>query len=138
MFGGKKDKKADTQSSGAYSNRNIIDRGTKILGDITSEGDFRIDGVLEGILKTKGRIIIGKDGKVKGKLECGNADIEGTFSGELIIDNILTAKSTANITGDVTFGQISTEPGATFNVNNMKTKEHSKSETKNTKETKTK
>ncbi len=136
MFGGKKDKKEETNTS-SYSNRNIIDRGTKIVGDINSEGDFRIDGTLEGTLITKGRIIIGKEGSVKGKMECGNADIEGTFSGDLVVNNTLTAKSTANITGNVTFSQISTEPGATFNVDNMKTKASTpNNDTKNSKDSK--
>ncbi len=126
MFGSKKEKSVQTtatSSSSSYSNRNIIDKGTKIVGDITSEGDFRIDGVLEGTLQTKGRVIIGKEGEIKGKIECNNADVEGTFSGDFIVSNTLTAKSTANITGDVVVGQISTEPGATFNANcNMKSK----------------
>ena len=42
--------------------RNILAKNTKIVGDLTSDGDFRIDGVLEGTLDTKGRVIIGLDG----------------------------------------------------------------------------
>lgn len=42
-------------------------KNTTINGDIISEGDFRIDGTLEGNIKTKGRVIIGIDGSVKGK-----------------------------------------------------------------------
>ena len=62
--------------------RNVLAKNTKIVGDIKSDGDFRIDGTLEGTLVTKGRVIIGADGFVKGKVECTNADIEGKYSGE--------------------------------------------------------
>lgn len=103
------------------SNRNVIGKGTKITGDFVSEGDFRIDGVLEGTLQTKGRVIIGKDGFINGTVECKNADVEGKFSGDFNVIDTLTAKSTAHITGNVTVGQISTEPGAAFNATcNMK------------------
>ncbi len=129
-------KKAQTTEKKIVS-RNMIGQGTKIIGDVISEGDLRIDGELEGTLKTNGRVIIGKEGYINGKIECNNADVEGKFSGELTVNNVLTAKSTANITGNVIVGQISTEPGASFNATcNMKgaIKELSKKNDKKLKE----
>ncbi|MBL4904991.1 MAG: polymer-forming cytoskeletal protein [Flavobacteriaceae bacterium] len=96
--------------------RNILAKNTTIIGDLSSEGDFRIDGILEGTLTTKGRVIIGADGFIKGKVECNNADIEGKFSGELKVHQMLTIKATANIFGDVVLGKLSVEPGASFNA----------------------
>lgn len=120
MFSSKKNKKNGVVERKA-TGRNVIGQGTKIIGDVISEGDFRIDGELEGTLKTNGRVIIGQDGFVKGKIDCADADVEGKFSGEFMVNNILTAKSTANITGEVIVGQLSTEPGASLNATcNMK------------------
>jgi len=96
--------------------RNILAKNTKIIGDLSSEGDFRIDGILEGTLTTNGRVIIGLDGSVKGNVQCDNAEIEGRFSGELKVSKMLTVKSTAIISGDVILGKLSVEPGATFNA----------------------
>jgi cytoskeletal protein CcmA (bactofilin family) len=96
--------------------RNVVAKNTTIVGDIKSDGDFRIDGSLEGTLITNGRVIIGEEGIIKGKVEASDADIEGTFSGELLVSNILTIKATANISGDVVIGKLSVEPGATFNA----------------------
>ena len=96
--------------------RNVVAKNTSIIGDITSEGDFRIDGTLEGTLKTDGRVIIGVEGTVQGKVEASHADIEGKFSGELLVHETLTIKGTANISGDVVIGKLSVEPGATFNA----------------------
>jgi len=95
--------------------RNVIAKNTTIIGDIKSDGDFRIDGTLEGSLKTDGRVIIGSDGFIKGKVEATNADIEGKFSGELLVSNTLTIKATADISGEVIIGKLSIEPGASFN-----------------------
>ncbi len=41
---------------------NRIEKNTKIKGDIVSEADFRIDGKLDGNVKTSGKVVIGKDG----------------------------------------------------------------------------
>lgn len=96
--------------------RNVIAKNTTIKGEIISDGDYRIDGVLEGDLKTKGRVIIGSGGVVNGTVEASNTDIEGTFSGKLTVEKILTVKAIAKISGEVVVGKLSIEPGAAFNA----------------------
>ncbi len=109
-FSDKKDKQPQVLE------RNIIGTNTTIVGDIISEGDFRIDGKVDGTIKTKGRVVIGKSGTAIGRVECTNADIEGKFSGELFVENLLTLKATATISGDVVISKLSVEPGAEFNA----------------------
>lgn len=96
--------------------RNVLAKNTKIVGDISAEGDFRIDGTLEGTLKTNGRVIIGVDGFIKGNVQAENADIEGKIDGQLTVEKTLTVKTSASISGDVVIGKLSVEPGATFNA----------------------
>lgn len=110
MFNEKKEKNPQV------AERNVIGKNTSINGDIISEGDFRIDGSVEGTIKTNGRVIVGKSGEIKGKVDCANADFEGVFSGELTVHNLLTLKSTSKISGDVIIGKLSVEPGANFNA----------------------
>ena len=95
---------------------NRIEKNTKIKGDITSEADFRIDGKLEGNVTTSGKVVIGKDGYINGKVECVNADIEGKFNGELQVKDLLSLKSSAVIEGTVSVSKLAVEPGATFNA----------------------
>lgn len=99
---------------GAQPNR--ISKHTKIKGDIVSEADFRIDGKLDGNVKTTGKVVIGKDGYIHGKVECVNADIEGSFNGELLVSDLLSLKSSAVIEGTVSVNKLAVEPGATFNA----------------------
>ncbi len=37
---------------------NVVAKNTAIIGDIISEGDFRIDGTLEGNIKTKAVLLL--------------------------------------------------------------------------------
>lgn len=108
-----KDKNED-QIPGKSQNR--ISHGTTIEGDLTSEGGFRIDGTILGTVKTAAKVVIGKDGIITGHLECKNADIEGTFSGKLLVHGLLTLKATAIIDGDVIANKLAVEPGAHFNA----------------------
>jgi|TARA_B110000305_G_C19457465_1_gene651905 cytoskeletal protein CcmA (bactofilin family) len=96
--------------------RNTIAKNTSITGDIKSEGDFRIDGSVEGTINTNGRVVIGVEGSIKGTVECENADIEGIFSGKLMVSELLSLKKTAKISGEVTINQLLVEPGALFNA----------------------
>ncbi len=111
MFSDKKNKKLTSKME-----RNLIGEGTNFVGDIVSKGDFRIDGTIEGTIKTEGRVIIGKNGVVKGNVYCSNADVEGIFSGELDVKSILILKSTARVSGKVVVGKLMVEPGAIFNT----------------------
>ena len=96
--------------------QNLIPNGTKIIGTFSSESDIRIDGIIEGDIKTPGKVVVGKTGEIHGSLESSNAYFEGRLIGKLKITGTLTLKASANIEGEVIAEKISVEPGATFNV----------------------
>jgi cytoskeletal protein CcmA (bactofilin family) len=95
---------------------NRIVEGTTITGDIVSPADFRLDGHLIGNFQSKGKIVIGPAGSVKGDIICKNADIEGTFEGKIQVQEILNVKSKSHIIGEVICGKLSVEPGAEFSA----------------------
>ncbi|WP_034042304.1 polymer-forming cytoskeletal protein [Wocania ichthyoenteri] len=110
------DNKKDKNMVEGTSSQNIISQGTKIVGDFNSEGDFRVDGIIEGNIKTTGKVVVGKAGFIKGTLQGTDAYFEGKFSGKLSLSGTLTLKTAAHIEGEVIVGKLAVEPGATFNV----------------------
>ena len=94
--------------------RNRIGPETTIKGDIISDGNFRIDGTLEGSIKTKGKVVVGEKGLIQGEVLCQNADVEGTIKGKLQVTQLLALKATAKIHGDILVDKLSIEPGANF------------------------
>ena len=116
MFSKNKEvKKEQTQATGG-GQRNVLAAGTLITGDIKSDGDFRVDGSIDGTIEIKGRIVVGQTGKINGTVICTNAEIEGTLSGTIQVNDLLSLKATAQIKGDVTVGKLAIEPGATFDA----------------------
>ena len=93
---------------------NLIGKGTKITGDIISDGDIRIDGELTGNLQSSGRTVIGVTGKVSGEVKCKNADISGYMKGKMTVEQLLSLKSSSKVYGEVQTEKISIEPGALF------------------------
>ena len=90
----------------------VIESSTKIVGDIVSKADFRIDGVVEGNITTTGKVVVGRSGKISGKLNCSNADVSGSISGHIQISETLSLMSESYIQGDITTAKLSVEEGA--------------------------
>lgn len=94
---------------------NIIGAGTKVVGDIDTNGDLRIDGVIEGNITAKGKVVLGSAGSIKGTIKCANAEISGNFDGKIEASELLSLKSTSVFKGDMKVSKLSIEPGAIFN-----------------------
>jgi cytoskeletal protein CcmA (bactofilin family) len=113
MFSGTK---REAMATDTGTQQNTIAKGSTITGDIVSDGDFRIEGTIQGNVKTPGKVVLGRTGVIKGTLTSANADIEGKFSGKLILTDTLSLKATAYVEGEVEVAKLAVEPGATFNA----------------------
>ncbi|MFZ1749972.1 MAG: polymer-forming cytoskeletal protein [Saprospiraceae bacterium] len=117
MFGNKNEKQSTSNGSAPSANvSNSIVEGTLINGNINAQNDIRIDGILKGKLECKGRVIIGPQGKIEGDINCLNAIIEGAFTGNLAVKDLLSIKETAVINGDIVTDKLLVQTGAIFNV----------------------
>ncbi len=93
-----------------------VEETTTIKGDIKTESDIRIDGILEGNVETTKKLIIGKGAKVNGKIVCQSADVEGRLVGDIKVFENLNLKTTGEIEGEVLVGKLIVEAGAIFNA----------------------
>jgi len=93
---------------------NTITNGTEIIGDINSQGDLRLDGFLKGNLNIKGRVVIGKTGKVLGTINCKNAEINGSVEGKILVSELLSLTESANVRGDIIINKLNIQPGCKF------------------------
>jgi cytoskeletal protein CcmA (bactofilin family) len=94
---------------------NALTNGSKIVGKILADSDFRIDGEVEGDIICKGKVVIGQKGLLKGSISCVSAEVIGTVDGDIVVSEILSLRATAFITGDVKTKVLMVEPNAIFN-----------------------
>jgi cytoskeletal protein CcmA (bactofilin family) len=112
MFNSKSKSSFDETTTNAST---MIGAGTTITGDLQSNGDIRIDGILKGNLKGKSKIIIGTDGVVEGNIEGLHADIMGHVTGTIKVQELLYLHGSTEVNGDIYAGKLQIEPTAVFN-----------------------
>lgn len=93
---------------------NLLGAGTVVKGNITSNGDIRIDGTLIGSIQSKGKVVVGPTGIVEGEIVCQNADLSGNVKAQVNVTELMTLKSTSRLVGDVKTSKLAIEPGAMF------------------------
>lgn len=103
-------KKEITPSNGVQ--HNVLSNGTIITGNIKSEEDFRIDGIVDGNIDCKGKIIVGPNGKIKGEINCTVLDLSGVVEGIVRCSDMAIMRSTALFIGELSMSILEVEPNA--------------------------
>ena len=94
-----------------------ISAGTVIKGEIVSPNDIRIDGLFEGKVISKSRVVIGESANVKGDIICENIDLWGKVNGNVFVKDTLALMEGCHVDGNLNIKRLSVELGATFNGN---------------------
>ena len=117
MFNGKT--KSDNFSLGGETpvsaSASLIGAGTTMKGDITSNGDLRIDGVLVGNIHCSAKVVIGANGVVEGDINGQTADIMGKVTGTIKVKDLLQLKGGSHLNGNIQATKLQIEPTANFN-----------------------
>jgi cytoskeletal protein CcmA (bactofilin family) len=108
--------KTDMQQTTTSGNgTTLISAGTTLKGDISSNGDLRIDGTVIGNIHSSAKIVIGSNGVVEGDISGNQADIVGKVSGNIRAKELLQMRGECVVTGNLYAGKLQVEPSATFN-----------------------
>ena len=116
MFNSKSKSEALGESTpSASGSASLIGAGTSLKGDITSNGDIRIDGTLDGNIHCTAKVVIGANGIVTGDVNGQQADIMGKVTGSIKVKDLLQLKGGCVITGNLQAAKLQIEPTANFN-----------------------
>ena len=106
--------KRDRNTNESPDKLNRLVEGTKIVGDLTTDSNIRIDGEVVGNISCAGKVVIGETALIKGNLSCNEADVEGTIEGDLVIDALLVLREKSKIAGNLATSKIEIHQGAIF------------------------
>lgn len=93
----------------------LVGSGTTLKGDITSQGDLRIDGIVIGNITSAAKIVVGSSGVVEGDIKGNQADITGKVTGNIRTVELLQLRGDCIVKGNLYAGKLQLEPTATFN-----------------------
>lgn len=103
-----KDKDATEQRNpGAPS---VLSEGMQVTGDIMSDGEVQIDGVLSGDIHCA-KLTIGETGRINGSVVADNCLVHGEVVGQIKADAVTLSRS-SKVEGDVLHDMLAIEPGA--------------------------
>jgi len=91
---------------------NFLGNGLRFVGSIRGTGDLVCHGEVEGDIELDGVVQIGPHAKVRGGVKAKEADIAGSVEGDVVTQGRVTLRTSCNLKGDVTTGQLVVEPGA--------------------------
>lgn len=98
----------------------LISEGCKIKGLITGDGDFLINGEVDGDCDLGGTVTLSNAGRWYGTISAGNVIVSGVVEGDVIAAEKIEITATAHITGTVSAESIAVAEGAIV-VGEMKT-----------------
>jgi cytoskeletal protein CcmA (bactofilin family) len=104
-----------TNGNGSGTGTTLISAGTTIKGDISSNSDLRIDGMIIGNINSSAKIVVGSSGVVEGDILGNNADIVGKVSGTVKVKELLQLRGDCVVNGNIYASRLQVEPSATFN-----------------------
>ncbi len=102
------------RENGYSEDVSILSDGVNIEGKISSNGNVRIDGKVEGDVIVKGNLTLGISSVVKGEVSAKNMTVSGKVEGTLRIEEKLTLESKSVIKGDIIAKVLVIEEGAKF------------------------
>ena len=88
----------------------VIGNGVSITGEIKKADEVQIDGEADVTMKTD-NLVIGNTGKCKGNIETHNADIWGSFDGDLKASGTLTIQEEGVATGTIEYQKMQIKLG---------------------------
>ena len=93
----------------------LISENAEITGNIITSNDMRIDGTVNGNIRTSGRLVVGTGARIIGNVDCGNVDCLGYIEGDVKSDGLVALKARAVLKGTIIANSLSIESGAVFN-----------------------
>jgi cytoskeletal protein CcmA (bactofilin family) len=112
------EEQADGQSEKGTGTEDIsafVGRGVEFKGTISYSGTVRIDGSLEGEIRTDGTLLIGEDAVIQAKVSAGKILCKGKITGDVVAKEGVKLRAPAVITGSVKTPVLSIEEGVLFN-----------------------
>jgi cytoskeletal protein CcmA (bactofilin family) len=99
---------------GAFIN-SIIGEGTRFNGEFDLSGLLRIDGDFCGTVRTKGKVLVGKNGRAECTVYAGTVVVGGIVRGNIFAEEKVIILSTGIVLGNVHSPRFIVEEGVIFN-----------------------
>ena len=103
--------------AGRNAGLSILAAGTRLVGDVRSEGDFHIEGEVEGNVYVRGQVLVAPGGVVRGDILSREAIVGGEVRGQVMADELVRLHAKGTVVGNVVSPRVAVEEGGELNGN---------------------
>lgn len=87
----------------------IIGGDEMIEGDISCEGNLKIDCLFRGTINSKGIVFVGNNGEVQADIRCYSVIIGGKVNGKIVAADKIEVRRTGVLSGDIECDMVAVE-----------------------------
>jgi cytoskeletal protein CcmA (bactofilin family) len=106
---------SDTRFTDDAFINSIIGEGTRFKGEFDLNGLLRIDGDFTGVIRTRGKVLVGQNGRAECTLHAGTVVVGGVVRGEIVSTEKVIILSTGLVLGNISTPRLIVEEGVIFN-----------------------
>ncbi len=106
---------SDTRFTDDAFINSIIGEGTRFKGEFDLIGLLRIDGDFTGVIRTRGKVLVGQNGRAECTLHAGTVVVGGVVRGEIVSTEKVIILSTGLVLGNISTPRLIVEEGVIFN-----------------------
>jgi len=90
----------------------FVDSGCTIKGELEFSNSFRIDGLVEGSVRSRSELVIGEDGTVEGEIDVAHCLVGGQVRGTIKASEKVVLHASAKVFGEIHAPAVVMEDGA--------------------------
>ena len=96
----------------------LIAEDVEIIGDLHFSGGIRIDGRIKGNVIARAAegkralLVLSDKGHIEGAVSCGDAVVNGSVVGDLVVEHLLELQSNARVRGTIRYAHLQMDVGA--------------------------
>jgi cytoskeletal protein CcmA (bactofilin family) len=92
----------------------ILGASANVQGVLKSDGNIRVDGILQGRIETAGNVVIGPSAKVVADISANSVQVWGHVQGNIRADGRLEILSTGRVFGELCVSALMIDRGGLF------------------------
>jgi cytoskeletal protein CcmA (bactofilin family) len=97
-----------------FTVENTIATGSRVRGDLSGPGGFRVDGSVEGSVAADGPVVVGEGGVVEGDIRGRDVTVLGRVRGDVVASGHLEIGPKGKVLGDISAQSFRMHTGGVF------------------------
>lgn len=106
---------ASTRGSRGEPGLTIIASGTRVVGELLADGVLKVEGTMEGTVRTEGEVLVAKEGAIEGDVHAREAVIGGRVHGSIFASERVEVQPGATVVGDIATMRLVVQDGGELN-----------------------